>query len=211
MENTLLSIQVVKHLRSIEEKTLEKPNITLEDGKFSFEVVPNTKPWYRAFQHQDIAEQCYTCYNYCSRYKPFLLPYEMDPLLPINPKVCYYAYNKMKIDLLDGSGPSTSETCSTPDISAANTLKIDYNSSTGEDSNEDLSTDIMEHCRKHKVTERRTKYNLQQEVEPDYDELTKDVADMLLNAYKDIKMDEDQLDEGVNVHCRSSAVLGRLY
>ncbi|KAF5291176.1 hypothetical protein FQA39_LY14418 [Lamprigera yunnana] len=247
----------VKHSRIKEEKTPEKPNITLGDLKFSFEVVPNTEPWYRAFQRQDKGEECYTCYNYCSGYKPFLLPYEMGPLPPLNPKVCYYAYNKMKIDLLDDTGPSTSEACSTPDISATNTLKTDYNSSTGEDTNEDLSTDTMyveniyrkstrrktltgknprksprkhastlailsslihqrkrrEHCKKHKVAERRTKYNLsviveevQQEVEPDYDELTKDVDDMLLNAYKDIKLEEDQLDEGVNVHCRSSAV-----
>ncbi|KAF5306162.1 hypothetical protein FQR65_LT07438 [Abscondita terminalis] len=230
----------------------EKPQLELDDLKFSFEMVPNAEPWYGTFQRQDKGEECYTCYNYFSGYKPFLLPYEMGPLPPLNPRICYSIYDRMKKEVLADTGPSTSEACSTPDINI-DTIKTDYNSSTGEDtkSSEDvsvipekvhrksrrrkvlggrnprksprqhastlaiLSSLLHQRKRRERTCDQSVKNNLsviaeekEQDLELDYDELTKNIDDMLLNTYDEIKVEDYLVSEGVNVnvHCTPSAV-----
>ncbi|KAK4875857.1 hypothetical protein RN001_012279 [Aquatica leii] len=254
----------VKHSR-IKEVQKEKSKLQLENLKFSFEIIPKGEPWYTTFQRQDQGEECYTCYNYFSGYKPFLLPYEMGPLPPLNPRICYSVYDRMKKEIMSDTGPSTSEACSTPDISNVDTLKTDY-SSTGEDtkSSEDviiqtplpqkvhrksrrrkliggrnprksprqhastlaiLSSLIHQRkrrdCNRHRTSDQSVKNNLsviveekEQEPEPDYDELTKSIDDMLLNTYSDMRDVDGIVCEGVNVnvHCvpKSCRVFGRI-
>lgn len=105
--------------RSKSTKKDDNTNFTLEDFKFSFESVPKSEPWYQTFQRQDEGQEYYTCFSDSGYWKPFLLPYQLPPIPPLDPKVCIQTYEEIKKQIIEAKSTTTSTSCSTPDPSCA--------------------------------------------------------------------------------------------
>lgn len=110
---------------------------TLDELKFSFETIPKSEPWYETFSRQDQGGEFYTCFSDSGYWKPFLLPYQMDRIQPLDPKVCIQTYSQIKklLQTEGSSGTNSTQSC-TPDCSAQGSPApdIDENSKASEDS-----------------------------------------------------------------------------
>lgn len=73
-----------------------------EELQFSFERVPKSEPWYQTFQRQDRGEVFYSSTSESSYFwKPLLLPYEMGPIPPLDPRICICTYQQVKKKILE--------------------------------------------------------------------------------------------------------------
>lgn len=52
-------------------------------------------------------------------WKPFLLPYELPPLPPLDPNTCISAFENLKKQIQDAVSAATSTSCTTPEVSSA--------------------------------------------------------------------------------------------
>ncbi|XP_017771609.1 PREDICTED: protein chiffon isoform X2 [Nicrophorus vespilloides] len=89
--------------------------LNLKELQFAFERVPKSEPWYQTFSRQDQGEEYYTCFSDSGYWKPFLLPYEMGPIPPLDPKVCISSYRQLKKHILEEVASNSAGGCSTPD------------------------------------------------------------------------------------------------
>lgn len=58
-------------------------------------------------------------------WKPFLLPHEMGPIPPLDPRLCIKAYHEVKKHFLELSSASTSAGTNTPDPSCQDESSVD--------------------------------------------------------------------------------------
>lgn len=100
-----------------ERKEKKRKDIDLNHFKYSFESVPKAERWYEPFRRQDLGEE--SCYINEDLYGPRLvLPYQIGPLPPLDPKVCINSYLQLK-KLLQDHASSLSGSC-TPESSLSN-------------------------------------------------------------------------------------------
>ncbi|CAG9817369.1 unnamed protein product [Phaedon cochleariae] len=122
--------------------------VQLDNYKFSFEKVPREAPWYAAFRRIDRGEQTYIEFSDYF-FDPFLLPYQMSTIPPLDPRVCLAHYGELRRRLCDMTTdpppqPGKSETnsrssktnsrSSTPDASVADSMQSSYLPDPDEDS-----------------------------------------------------------------------------
>ncbi|XP_018326232.1 protein chiffon isoform X2 [Agrilus planipennis] len=81
--------------KSEQKEEFKEAKVDLNDIQFSFETVPKSEPWYQTFQRQDNGEEYYYCnFSDSGYWKPFILPYEIGPLPPVDPRICIMAYRQ---------------------------------------------------------------------------------------------------------------------
>lgn len=96
----------------LEEKPSKK-RLRLEDVKYSYELRPASEPWYQTFVRQDQGLENYNYHKSFSEpghYKPFYLPHQLPPLQPLDPRVCFTAYDRLKRLILEEAGISPNPT-----------------------------------------------------------------------------------------------------
>lgn len=115
-----------------EKQDVNPVKLDLKELQFSFERVPQSEPWYQTFRRQDEGQEYYTCFSDSGKicfffvehihlnrivgyWKPFLLPYQMGPIPPLDPRCCIKAYQEVKKHLFDSTSASTSAGTNTPD------------------------------------------------------------------------------------------------
>ncbi|XP_022901356.2 MATH and LRR domain-containing protein PFE0570w isoform X1 [Onthophagus taurus] len=82
--------------------------------EFSFERAPTCESWYSTFQRQDEGQESYKKFTDLDYKKPFLLPYEIGPLPPLDPRFCIKSYKELKKELIQQSLSTTSAGSNTP-------------------------------------------------------------------------------------------------
>lgn len=106
--------------------------LRLEDVKYSYEMRPASEPWYQTFVRQDQGLEHYSYHKSFSEggaYKPFYLPHQLPPLQPLDPRVCFAAYERLKrlileeTDISPNPTPCSSTGNSTPTNNEPSTTK----------------------------------------------------------------------------------------
>ncbi|KAJ8954738.1 hypothetical protein NQ318_011433, partial [Aromia moschata] len=113
--------------------------VIIDNYKFSFEKIPTNAPWYEAFQRLDKGEQRYFAFSDKNFWDPFILPYQMPSMTPLDPKVCARHYNELLKCICNTPSETDSTGCSTPEHSTASTPSL-YEPDLDEDSKMSAAT-----------------------------------------------------------------------
>ncbi|KAJ8918823.1 hypothetical protein NQ315_011109 [Exocentrus adspersus] len=107
------------------EQTVEvdkNAKVSLGNYKFSFEKVPENASWYNTFQRIDKGEQRYNFVSDYFYWDPFVLPYQMPSIAPLDPKSCISHYKQLLRYIREPASESESVgSSSTPDPSVTST------------------------------------------------------------------------------------------
>ncbi|XP_018563312.1 uncharacterized protein LOC108905031 isoform X2 [Anoplophora glabripennis] len=129
--------------------------LSLEKYKFSFEKIPRNTAWYNTFQRIDKGEQRYTFFNNHYYWDPFILPYQMPTITPLDPRVCMGQYSQLLKCICDPTSETESIGCSTPECSITTSNTSMYEPEIDEDSKMSVVTVSSTHSIEEPIERKR--------------------------------------------------------
>nr|CAH7725207.1 unnamed protein product [Callosobruchus chinensis] len=78
-----------------EKRIPREPTVKVDNYKFSFERDPDNNAVMAAFKRQDTGQQKYTYFSDSAFWDPFIMPYQMPYLTPLDPRACRAYYREV--------------------------------------------------------------------------------------------------------------------